>query len=73
MIGEFDSHNDPIRGEGILLLFNAHHEPVKFKLPQPAAEAVWTPLLDTNHLAKADEGMTPASNIPSGSALAVLA
>jgi len=24
MIGEFDSHNDPIRGEGILLLFNAH-------------------------------------------------
>lgn len=73
MIGEFDSHNEPIRGESMLLLLNAHHEAIKFRLPQPTADVLWMPLLDTNELGGNGEGLAAGSEYPlGGRALAVL-
>ena len=50
MIGEADSHGDPVHGESILLLLNSHHEQVQFQLPSIAEGTTWKPLLDTNAL-----------------------
>lgn len=72
MIGEMTSHNEPIRGEGILLLLNAHHESIKFRLPQPKDGGLWTPLLDTNQLIGEGKGLTEGTEYPlEGRALAV--
>jgi glycogen operon protein len=50
---ERDSQGRPIRDDNFLLLFNAHHEAVDFKLPALGQGCEWQPLLDTHY-----EGMT---------------
>jgi glycogen operon protein len=47
MIGEIDNKGEPRRGNTLLVLLNAHHEPLPFKLPAPIPDAQWEPLLDT--------------------------
>ncbi len=47
MIGEIDSKGEPRRGNTLMILLNAHHEPLLFKLPAPIPDAQWEPLLDT--------------------------
>jgi isoamylase len=46
-IGDVDERGEPITGETILLLLNAHHEPISFKLPATRMEHYWDRLLDT--------------------------
>jgi glycogen operon protein len=47
LIGDTDERGEPIVGETLLLLLNAHHEPLPFTLPQTRPEHVWDLLLDT--------------------------
>jgi isoamylase len=47
LIGEVDEHGTPIVGDTVLLLLNAHHENILFRLPTPLADAFWQPLMDT--------------------------
>jgi isoamylase len=59
MIGEFDMQGEPIRGESILMILNAHYEPIRFRLPAPSAGAHWKCLLDTHQLPD-DQGLLAA-------------
>lgn len=45
-IHEVDSMGEPVRGDSLLVLFNAHHERLDFTIPHPGGE-VWEPILDT--------------------------
>jgi len=47
MSGEVDEHGEPLVGNSVLLLLNAHHETIPFTLPVPAGEGHWEPLMDT--------------------------
>ena len=47
LIGDLDERGEPILGETLLLLFNAHHETIPFTLPETRAEHHWESLLDT--------------------------
>ena len=47
VIGDVDERGESILGETLLLLFNAHHEPIPFTLPQTKPEHHWERLLDT--------------------------
>jgi isoamylase len=47
LIGDIDERGDPIKGETLLLLFNAHHEAIPFAVPQTKDEHRWERLLDT--------------------------
>jgi glycogen operon protein len=46
-IDEVDASGQPIRDETLLLLLNAHHEPVSFVLPAHRPRVRWEPVLDT--------------------------
>ena len=46
-IGELDARGEPIRGDTLLLLFNAHYEPIPFTLPGYGARQQWRRVLDT--------------------------
>ncbi len=46
-INELDEHGHVVRGETLLLLLNAHHEPVPFTLPDHAPTTRWVLILDT--------------------------
>jgi len=73
MIGEVNSHCEPIRGESVLILLNAHYEPISFKLPTIADKSLWKPLLDSNILPNDGEVITPGSPYPlAGRSMAVL-
>lgn len=47
LIGDVNERGDPITGDSIVLLVNAHHEPIPFTLPKRGAEQVWERLIDT--------------------------
>lgn len=47
LIGDVDERGDPITGETLLLLLNAHHEAIPFTLPATKSEHRWERLLDT--------------------------
>jgi glycogen operon protein len=46
-IDEVDADGQPIRDDTLLLLLNAHHEPVAFVLPAHRPHVRWEPVLDT--------------------------
>ena len=47
LIGDVDERGEPITGETLLLLLNAHHEPIPFALPVAKTEHHWERLLET--------------------------
>ena len=47
LIGDWMNAASPIVGETILMLLNAHHEPIPFKLPVTNADHYWDRILDT--------------------------
>ncbi|HET6576540.1 MAG TPA: glycogen debranching protein GlgX, partial [Fimbriiglobus sp.] len=47
LIGELDERGDPIVGDTLLVLLNAHHEPIPFTLPPTKPEHRWECLFDT--------------------------
>ncbi len=48
LIGDVDERGQPIVGETVLILMNAHWEPLPFALPAPAAGHHWEHLVDTS-------------------------
>ncbi|MBI1345924.1 glycogen debranching protein GlgX [bacterium] len=46
-IPETDARGRPIKGDTLLILLNAHHEPISFKLPVLARVQRWEMLVDT--------------------------
>ncbi len=47
LIGDLDERGEPVRGDTLLILLNAHHEPLKFRLPTPVAGIDWETVFDT--------------------------
>ncbi|MBI5780402.1 MAG: glycogen debranching protein GlgX [Rhodocyclales bacterium] len=52
---ETDALGRPVRDASFLLLFNAHHEEIPFRLPPLLGEETWRAILDTAH----EEGLAP--------------
>jgi glycogen operon protein len=48
-IDEVDRRGNPVRGDTLLLLLNAHHEPHDFILPAHREDVEWELLLDTRN------------------------
>jgi glycogen operon protein len=46
-IGDVDEKGEPIVGDTLLLLINAHHEPIAFTLPATRPEHHWETVFDT--------------------------
>jgi glycogen operon protein len=47
LIGDVDERGEPVVGETLLVLLNAHHEPIPFTLPATKIEHHWECLYDT--------------------------
>jgi len=47
LMHEVDDRGEPVKGETLLLLLNAHWEQIPFKLPQTVDHDVWQLLIDT--------------------------
>ena len=47
LMEERDEHGTPIVGDTLVLLLNAHHEPIAFRLPSSKAGYSWELMLDT--------------------------
>jgi isoamylase len=47
LTGETDERGEPVVGDTVLLLMNAHHEPIPFTLPTHKEGQQWERLLDT--------------------------
>jgi isoamylase len=62
LIGDVNERGEPIVGDTVLLLMNAHHEPIPFTLPLHREEHHWERLLDT----AADPGDTSAQHFVGG-------
>jgi glycogen operon protein len=46
-ITEVDEHGERIVGDSFAILFNAHHEPISFRLGARQRDVRWTWVLDT--------------------------
>ena len=53
-----DERGHRVRDDNLLLLFNAHHEPVPFSLPSFDVETRWTVVVDTNRPSLAADAET---------------
>jgi glycogen operon protein len=47
LINEMDERGEPIKGDTLLLLLNAHWEEIPFTLPDTSGDDVWQVLIDT--------------------------
>jgi glycogen operon protein len=73
VIGDLDERGEPIQGDTLLLLLNAHHEPVPFTLPATKPEHHWERLLDTAGPQEPARPSTGGAKYPlQGRSLAVL-
>jgi isoamylase len=61
-IPETDERGQPLRDASFLGIFNAAHEPVEFKLPDPGPGPGWIVEIDTAH----ENGEPPAEPAPNG-------
>jgi isoamylase len=62
-LDEVDEHNEPIQDESFLVLMNASHESVLFRLPALQNEGTWFAVLDTSN----SRGNAGGEHKPNGS------
>ena len=73
LINEMDERGQPIVGDTLLLLINAHWEEIPFKLPPARAEHVWETLVDTRDPEAPVRVLRPGATFPLfGRSLALL-
>jgi glycogen operon protein len=73
MTGESDDHGEPVTGDTLLILFNAHHEAIPFCLPEAIEGQKWERQIDTYRPEAAAEMMEVGKQYPlEGRSLAVL-
>jgi glycogen operon protein len=73
LIDDEDDRGEPIVGDTLLVLFNAHHEPIPFALPVTKPEYRWEGLLDTADAGRQEQSFTGNQEYPlEGRSLAVL-
>ena len=72
LIGDVDERGEPIIGETLLLLLNAHHEPIVFKVPPAKTEQFWERLLDTAESGELQPAKVETTYQLQGRSLAVL-
>lgn len=53
-LGEVDARGRPIHDDSFILLFNAHHERIDFRLPVLCENCAWQAVLDTHYHAGLD-------------------
>ncbi|HEY7650412.1 MAG TPA: glycogen debranching protein GlgX [Methylomirabilota bacterium] len=61
-IEEVDAKGERIVGATLMILLNAHHEPLDFVLPAHRPETQWTPIIDTRD----EPGAAPRDPVPGG-------
>ena len=64
VIDDVDVRGEPIVGDTLLLLLNAHHEPLPFTLPETKPEHHWERLLDTADLSDGDKALKSGEAYP---------
>ena len=72
LIGDVDERGEPIKGETLLLLLNAHHEPIPFTVPIAREEHHWERLLDTAEAGELQPMVVPTTYELQGRSVAVL-
>jgi glycogen operon protein len=72
-INELDERGEKIAGDTLLLLLNAHHDVIQFKLPQVRDEECWERVLDTMDAHSTPRQIVDSPQYPlQGRSLAVL-
>jgi isoamylase len=72
LIGDLDDRGEPLVGDTLLLLFNAHHESIPFALPATRTDR-WDGILDTAEPEEDRAAFAPGDRYPlQGRALALL-
>ena len=64
VITDVNERGEPLIGDTILILLNAHHEPIPFKLPAARAEHSWLQLVDTAAGANGATILEPGAEYP---------
>jgi glycogen operon protein len=60
-VGEIDDRGEPIVGDTLLILLNAHHEAIPFQLPLTKQDLDWELLFDTSAPRVDDDRHPPRS------------
>jgi glycogen operon protein len=64
VIPELDERGDKITGDTLLILLNAHHEPIEFLLPAQGPDTQWERFLDTSDPKKEEEFLEAGKKYP---------
>jgi isoamylase len=71
-IGDLNERGEPLVGDTLLLLLNAHHEAIPFALPAARPEHRWLILLDSSNSAMEAQELEPGKQFAlSGRSIAV--